>query len=102
MCRTVRFVTLCISLLAAVSLRAADKPNLPRFRPAVLGSGGDTLINRIDSKALLSKGQKDGAVMFCALVGESGYAIASWTYRGTPETDALVDEVERRLTGVKF
>jgi hypothetical protein len=102
MCRTIRFVTLCISVLAAVSLQAAEKPNRPRFRPAVLGSGPDALINRIDRKGLLQKGQKDGAVMFCAIVAESGEAIGGWTYRGTPETDALVDEVEKRLIGVKF
>jgi hypothetical protein len=68
----------------------------------VLGSGADALINRIDRDALLKNGQKEGAVMFCAIVAETGHAIGAWTYRGTPETDALVDEVEKRLVGVKF
>ena len=100
--RTVRFLAVYITLVAAVSVGAADKAAGPRFRPAVLGSGPDALINRIDREALLKKGQQDGAVMFCAIVAETGHAIGAWTYRGTPESEALVEEVEKRLVGVKF
>jgi hypothetical protein len=92
----------CITLFAVDTLEATEKRTGPRFRPAVLGSGPDALINRIDRDALLKKGQKDGAVMFCAVVSETGHAIGGWTYRGTPETDALIDEVETRLVGVRF
>jgi hypothetical protein len=99
---TGRFLALCITLLTALSVGAAEKPAGPRFRPAVLGSGTDALINRIDREALLQKGQKDGAVMFSAIVSETGHAIGAWTYRGTPESEALVDEVEKQLVGVKF
>jgi hypothetical protein len=102
MSRAVRFFVLCVTLLASSAVGAAEKSALPRFRPAVLGSGTDTLINRIDRDALLKKGQKAAAVMFCAVVAESGDAVAGWTYRGTPESEALVDEVEKRLVGVKF
>jgi hypothetical protein len=73
-----------------------------QFRPAVLGRGPDTLINRIDSEALLKKGQKDGAVMFCAIVGKGGEATSAWTYRALPGSSDLENEVEQRLVGVKF
>jgi outer membrane biosynthesis protein TonB len=60
------------------------------------------LINRIDTKELARKGQKDGAVMFCVVVGSNGQAESSWTYRGMPGTDALEEELKRRLVDAKF
>jgi hypothetical protein len=73
-----------------------------QFRPAVLGIGPDSLVNRIDSEALLKKGQKDGAVMFCAIVGKGGEATSAWTYRPIPGSADLENEVEQRLEGVRF
>lgn len=74
----------------------------PQFRPAVLGSGSDSLINRIDTAELLKNGQKDGAVMFCALVSPNGDASSAWTYRPMPGTEALQQELEKRLADAKF
>src|SRR5205809_6423128 len=45
----------------------SPKPTLPEFRPALIGTGPDSLINRIDTADLIKKGQKDGAVMFSCL-----------------------------------
>lgn len=99
------FTALCCALLAAraaeVEVKGANK-NLPQFRPAVLGSGPDALINRINVAELLHKGQKDGAVMFCSVVNEKGEATSSWTYRGMPGTDVLEAELNRCLDGVKY
>jgi hypothetical protein len=104
MSRTMRFVTLFTIVVAVVAAHAnaAEKPTEPRLRPAVLRSGANSLVNLIDAAALLKNGQKDGAVMFCAVVAETGHVIGSWTYRGTPETDALVREVKKGLSRVKF
>jgi hypothetical protein len=102
MCRAFAIVTLTIVALAAVSARADDKGGRPRFRPAVLRSGAESLVNRIDTSALLKKGQQDGAVMFCAIVAETGHVIGAWTFRGTPGTEALAEEVDKRLMAVKF
>lgn len=95
----VRFLGLILFLGAALS---AEGQLRIQFRPAVLGSGSDSLVNRIDSEALLTKGQKDGAVMFCAIVGKGGEATSAWTYRAIPGSQALENEVERRLEDVKF
>jgi len=98
--RTLGFLSLLFVLGGAVPAEA--QAQRPQFRPAVLGSSPDSLINRIDVKELLKNGQKDGAVMFCALVDKSGAATRSWTYRGMPGTQGLEQEVMKRLGGVKF
>ncbi len=105
MFRTFRFLGLFLLLGLVLSVHAKEKTNTPKrpqFRPAVLGTGPDALINRIDTKSLLAKGQKDGAVMFCAVVLPNGNALASWTYRPMPGTEALQQELEKRLVSVRF
>ena len=89
-------------LLVGLAGPAGAQVKRPQFRPAVLGTGPDSLINRIDAEELLKKGQKDGAVMFCAAVAPNGDAQAAWTYRAMPDTDALEEELTKRLEGVKF
>jgi hypothetical protein len=74
----------------------------PQFRPALLGTKPTSLINRISAAELAKRGQKDGAVMFCAIVGVNGEAVTSWTYRAMPGTQALTEEVERALVGTSF
>ena len=92
-----------IALLTFAFAGVAEAQNArPQFRPAVLGSGPDSLINRIDSEALLKAGQKDGAVMFCSLVNKSGAAVQSRTYRGMPGTAALEEEIRKKLAETKF
>ena len=104
MCSILRFLGVFVLVGIAFPANAQVKPapSRPQFRPAVLGTSSDSLINRIDSKELLKKGQKDGAVMFCALVAPNGDALSAWTYRPMPGTEALQEELEKRLVGVKF
>lgn len=78
---------------------------IPLYRPALLGSGPDALINRIDTQDLLKKGQKDAAVMFTCSVKKTGEIAWSGTYRGTPNSQLLEQEVLKRLnpaTAAKF
>lgn len=74
----------------------------PQFRPAVLASGADSLVNRIDVKALLDKGQKDGAVQFAVNVGPDGRAGEAWTYHAMPGSQELASEVLAKLNGARF
>jgi hypothetical protein len=69
----------------------------PQFRPAVLGSGPKSLINQIDVAALMKAGQKDGAVMFAALVAKDGAVVQSRTYRAMPGSEELEKEVVDKL-----
>jgi hypothetical protein len=75
---------------------------LPRYRPAMLGAGPNSVINRIDTKDLIQKGQKDGSIMFCCSVKNTGEIINTWTYRGTPESTVLEQELVKRLDQAVF
>jgi hypothetical protein len=75
---------------------------VPRYRPALLGTGPNSVINRIDTQDLIAKGQKDGSIMFCCSVGLAGEIFNTWTYRGTPESLLLEQELVRRLDEAVF
>jgi hypothetical protein len=87
-----------LSLLAAAVEAQDDRP---RFRPALLGSGPESLVNRINTQELAKKGQKDGAVMFCSLAAKDGRLVQSRIYRAMPETEALQEELRKRLDDTK-
>ncbi len=80
----------------------ATTPALPMYRPALLGTGPDSLVNRIDTADLIKKGQKGAAIMFFCLVAPTGDIVWSGTYRGTPESKLLEQEVLKRLANAKF
>src|SRR5437667_8451123 len=77
-------------------------PALPMYRPALLGTGPDSLVNRIDTADLIKKGQKDAAVMFSCLIAPTGDIVRSGAYRGTLGSEALEQEVLKRLANAKF
>jgi hypothetical protein len=81
---------------------ASPKPTLPEFRPALIGTGPDSLTNRIDSADLIKKGQKDAAVMFSCLVAPTGHIVRSGAYRGTKGSELVEQELLRRLANEKF
>jgi TonB family protein len=80
-----------------VDLASAQMTELPMYRPALIGNGPNALINRIDREDLIKKGQKDAALMFCCHVGKNGEISWSGTYRGTPDSQLLEQEVQKRL-----
>jgi TonB family protein len=77
-------------------------PALPELRPALLGTGPDSLVNKIDTADLIKKGQKDAAVMFSCLVAPTGDVVRSAGYRGTQGSELLEREVLKRLSNAKF
>lgn len=74
----------------------------PQFRPAVITSKPESLVNRINTQAVFKAGQKDGAVMFSCVVKKDGQTSQSRTYRPTPDSTALEEEVRKQLPGAKF
>ena len=121
------FLLSCANLLAAdvqVELSTSPKPKqvqspkpqqqamptqqatpagaLPSYRPALLGTGPNSVINRIDTQDLIKKGQKDGSVMFCCSVRKNGEIANTWTYRVTPESTLLEQELVKRLDQAVF
>ena len=104
------FGFLLIVILAIVDLASSQvtdvpsskKGDLPMYRPALLGGGPNSLINRIDTQDLIKKGQKDAAIMFNCSVRKTGAVEWSGTYRGTPDSKLLDQEVHKRLSDAKF
>ena len=89
-----RFLFLLV-IIFALKCSAED---LPTYRPALIGKAPDAIINRIDENLLLKAGQKKALIMFFALVDKDGSVKSSSTYRGTPESKLLEQELQRALT----
>ena len=94
--RGLAFLCMTSLFLGATFFTEADLPP-PRFRPAVLGSGPNSLVNQIDTQDLLKKGQKEGAIMFCCRVATTGEVVSYTTYLPLPNSDLLEAEVRKRL-----
>jgi hypothetical protein len=77
-----------ISLLSIVDL-AYSQAAEPQLRPALVGNGPDALVNLIDTKKMLVKGQGDAALFFSCYVSASGRLVDAVTYARTPESNAL-------------
>ncbi len=77
-------------------------PKLPEFRPALVGTAPNSLINTIDTVDLIKKGQKEGAVMFSCLVAPTGDVARSGAYRATRGSELLEQELLKRLATAKF
>jgi len=106
------FAAVALVLLSIVDLgwSQVDVPSshtatLPMFRPVLIGTGPDALINRIDTATLMQKGQKDAAIMFNCSVKRDGTVMTVSTYRGTPDSKLLEQELLKKLSAaanVKF
>ena len=99
-----RFVISTLLLLSAADLgwSQVDVPSskaqsLPMYRPILLGTGPDSLVNRIDAAGLVQQGQKDAAVMFSCAVKKDGTVNSVSTYRGTADSKLLEQEILKKL-----
>jgi TonB family protein len=81
-----------------VDVPSSHSANLPMYRPVLLGTGPDALINRIDSAGLIKQGQKDAAIMFSCWVKKDGAVLSVSTYRGTPDSKLLEQEVLKKMS----
>jgi len=96
-----RLTFLVIALLLIVDfaqLQAAE----PAFRPALIGNGPTALINVIDTKKLMEKGQREGLLMFKCYVDRLGRVRNYWIYRETPGSKLLKDEAGNALSRCRF
>jgi TonB-like protein len=94
------FVLIVDPVWSQVDVLSSKTASLPMYRPILLGSGPDSLINRIDTTDLVRKGQKDAAVMFSCWVKKDGSVLSVSTYRGTPDSKLLEQEVLKNLSVV--
>lgn len=98
MCRFAFSLIAFLSIADFAALQAAE----PRFRPALIGNGPKALINLIDTKKLMEKGQGEGLLNFQCLVSTSGQPVNPVTYRSTPGSEALEKEVMSALWSCRF
>lgn len=110
------FLLLCGNVHAAEVQIASPKPaqtalpqasptpvaTPPQYRPALLGAGPLSVINRIDTQELMRQGQKDATLMFCCSVKKTGEIGNTWIYRQSPESTALEQEAFRCLDTAVF
>src|SRR5213078_1171035 len=75
---------------------------LPQYRPALLGTGPYSVINRMDTAGLIRDGQKDAQLFFCCSVGKDGAINDTWTYRQSPDSKLLERELVRCLDQAVF
>lgn len=75
---------------------------LPKYRPALLGVGPTSVINRMDTAGLIRDGQKDGSMYFCCAVNKLGEVLDTWTYKQTPDSSLLERELVRCLDQARF
>jgi hypothetical protein len=87
---------------ASPQASATPVATLPLYRPAVLGTGPLSVINRMDTQDLISRGQKDATLMFCCSVKRNGEIAHTWIYRQSPESSALEAEAFRCLDTAVF
>lgn len=96
------FAIILLSLVdlgwSQVDVGSSRSVALPMYRPVLLGTGQDSLINRIDTADLTRKGQKDGAIMFSCSIKRDGSVLSVSTYRGTQDSKVLEQEVLKRLS----
>ena len=92
-----RACTICAALLVWVCAIDAPAENLPEIRPALVGSMKRSLVNLVDTHALMQKGVQHAAVLFTTSIRPSGSTYGCSVYGGTPGSDALGDEVRRQL-----
>jgi hypothetical protein len=87
---------------ASPQASATPVATLPLYRPAVLGTGPLSVINRIDTQDLIRQGQKDATLMFCCSVKTNGEIVNTWIYRQSPGSSALEAEAFRCLDTAVF
>jgi hypothetical protein len=97
--RLISFVAVA-TLLWHADVGAAQAAQ-PHLRPALVGNGPKSLVNLIDTRKLVAKGQGDGVVMFNASVDDDGSVFWAWCH-ARPESGRLKTEVERALLHATF
>jgi hypothetical protein len=90
------------SATPAGSPLASASSQLPQFRPALLGTGPTSVINRIDTAGLIRDGQKDASLYFRCSVGKTGEIMDTWTYKQSPDSSNLERELVRCLDRAVF
>ena len=97
----VRALAFSVALLSIADLARSEAAE-PQSRPALIGNGLDALVNVINTKRLVEKGQRDGLLMFSCYVGRSGKVGNYYIYRETPGSKPLKEETGLAVWKCRF
>ena len=70
------FGRLLFLALACLQLIIDQAEARPEMQPALIGNTPHSLVNRIDTKALVAQGQKSAVIMFQCYINQDGYLSA--------------------------
>lgn len=94
---------IALLLFSLGGIDPASAETNPEFRPALVGNGPKSLVNRIDTQKLIQAGQGDAVVMFDEMVFPFTVKGAYGTvYPGTPGSQFLQKAVLKALDGAEF
>src|SRR2546426_6266892 len=68
-----------------VDVPSSQTAKLPMYRPILLGTGPDALVNGFTTAGLIHQGQKKAPLMFSCLWRKNGPVFSSSTFRATPD-----------------
>jgi hypothetical protein len=91
-----------IAVVASIARASALAESLPVMRPALVGSGANSLANLINTKHVMERGVNHGALYFMARVDPNGFPSYSRVWGVIKETEPLRDEVRERLIYARF
>jgi Gram-negative bacterial TonB protein C-terminal len=95
------FAFLAVALLSIIDLAELHAAEA-QVRPALIANGPRALINMIDTKKLMEKGQRNGLLSFECFVTNAGEPVNAVTYRATPGSEVLEKEVMSALNRCRF
>jgi hypothetical protein len=88
--------------IAGISLFLGGISSAQEMRPALVGNGAKSLVNLINTKHVMDRGVKHGALFFMARVDPNGFPSYSKVWGMTKETEPLRDELRERLAQARF
>src|SRR6478672_5177378 len=94
------FAHICLG--QSIDVKSSRSEEVPMYRPALVGSGPEALINLIDENGLLGKGQKDAVVMFSCQVNRTGAVQWASYYGASPDSGPLLEELMYKIGATKF
>src|SRR5438477_11588184 len=93
---------LVLIALAMIAAKPAPAENLPDMRPALIGSGPNSLVNLISTKHLMERGVKHGELFLYASDHRNGFPTNSTVWGVTMETEPLRKELIQKLSQARL
>ena len=95
-------VTTATPAPASAPTATAAAAETPKFRPALMSTGPNGLINKIDRQSIGEQNPNPQAVMFYCIVNKKGKVVSSATYRDLQGSEPLDREIRKNVDDASF